>query len=431
MKNRFAGGALAGVIAFFATFATAGGGIPVALAAQPANVVIAWNQTMLATFQTAAVPAPAANRLGAIVQSAVFDAVNGIEHRYTPIHVQPGAPDEADPHAAVAGAAYETLVKLSLFSSQQPALDAALAASVAAMQDEEDAGSIAAGLAWGKSVGDQTVAWRAGDGFSATLPDYHFSSAPGQYQPTVPGTGPPKFRTLATTTPFALTSPAQFRPAGPPALTSDRYTASFNEVKALGGKTSTVRTVTQAETATFWQVDTPTGQWDRVADSLAMRNHLNLMASARLLARVNIAIADATIAVFDAKNAYNFWRPATAIVQADADGNPNTASDALWVPLLTTPYFQEYPSAHSGISSAAATALASVFGANTHFTVTSFGLPGVTRSFNNFSDAVAQVGYARILAGFHFRFSVEDGTALGISVGAYIDANVMRPKNDD
>ena len=428
MKNRFAGGALAGVIAFFATFATAGGGIPVALAAQPANVVIVWNQTMLATFQTAAVPAPAANRLGAIVQSAVFDAVNGIEHRYTPIHVQPGAPDEADPHAAVAGAAYETLIKL--FKSQQPALDAALASSVAALQDEGDAGSIAAGLAWGKSVGDQTLAWRAGDGFSATPPDYTFSLAPGQYQPTPPGSGPPKFRTLATTTPFALTSPSQFRPAGPPALTSDRYTASFNEVKALGGLTSTSRTAYQTQTATFWQVDTPTGQWDRVADSLAMQNHLNLMASARLLARVNIAIADATIAVFDAKNAYNFWRPVTAIVQADADGNPNTASDATWLPLLITPYFQEYPSAHSGISSAAATALASVFGSNAQFTVTSAGLPGVTRSFNNFSDAVAQVGDARILAGFHFRFSVEDGIVLGLSVGDYVDANAMLPKND-
>jgi PAP2 superfamily len=428
VKNRLAGGTLAGVIASLATFATAGGGIPVALAAQPANVAIVWNQTMLTTFTTAAVPPPAANRLGAIVQSAVFDAVNGIERRYTPIHVQPGAPDEADTHAAVAGAAYETLSKL--FPSQQPALAATLASSLGSLQDEGDAASVAAGLAWGKSVGDQTVAWRALDGFSTAPPPYTFSSAPGQYQPTPGGSGPPKFRSLATTIPFALTSPSQFRPAGPPALTSERYTASFNEVKALGGLTSTSRTAYQTQTATFWQVDTPTGQWDRVADSLAMQNHMNLMASARLLARLNIAIADATIAVFDAKNAYNFWRPATAIVQADADGNPSTASDATWLPLLTTPYFQEYPSAHSGISSAAATTLASVFGPNAQFTVTSVGLPGVTRSFNSFSDAVAQVGDARILAGFHFRFSVEDGIALGSSVGNYVDANAMRPKND-
>jgi hypothetical protein len=427
MKNRVRGGALAGVLAFFATFTTAGAGVPVAFAAHT-NVVIAWNQTMLTTFQAAAVPPPAANRLGAIVQSAVFDAVNGIENRYTPIHVQPGAPDEADPHAAAAGAAYQTLV--DLFPSQAPALSAALTASLGDQADEGDAASIAAGLAWGKSVGDQTFAWRSADGFSAAPPPYTFSSVPGQYQPTPGGSGPPKFRTMATTTPFALISPSQFRPAGPPALTSDRYTASFNEVKAVGGLTSAVRTATQTETAKFWQLDTPTGQWDRVADSLALDNHLNLMASARLLARVNIAIADATIAVFDAKNAYNFWRPATAIVQADLDGNPNTASDASWLPLLTTPYFQEYPSAHSGISSAAATALASVFGANAQFTVTSAGLPGVTRSFSSFSDAVAQIGDARIFAGFHFRFSVEDGMALGSHVGDYVDANAMLPKKD-
>lgn len=424
MKNRFAGAALSGVIAFFATFATAGGGVPVALAA-PNNVVIAWNQTMLSTFQTAALPPPVANRLGAIVQAAVFDAVNGIENRYTPIHVQPGAPDEADPHAAVAGAAYETLV--DLFPSQATALSAALTASLG---DQADEGSVVAGVAWGKSVGDLTVAWRAADGFNATLPPYTFNSAPGQYQPTPGGSGPPKFRTLATTTPFVLTSPSQFRPAGPPALTSDRYTASFDEVKALGGPTSTVRTATQTETANFWQLDTPTGQWDRVADSLAMANHLNLMASARLLARVNIAIADATIAVFDAKNAYNFWRPATAIVKAAADGNPNTAPDPTWLPLLATPYFQEYPSAHSGISSAAAAALASVFGENTQFTVTSVGLPGVTRSFTNFSDAVNQIADARIFAGFHFRFSTDDGIVLGSQVGAYVNANSMQPKHD-
>jgi membrane-associated phospholipid phosphatase len=428
MKNRFAGGALSCVIACIATFATGGAGVPVAFASHP-NVVIAWNQTMLSTFQTAALPPPVANRLGAIVQAAVFDAVNGIENRYTPIHVQPGAPDEADPHAAVAGAAYETLV--DLFPSQATALNAALRASLGDQADEGDAASIAAGLAWGKSVGDQTFAWRSADGFSATPPPYTFSSAPGQYQPTPGGSGPPKFRTMATTTPFVLTSPSQFRPAGPPALTSDRYTASFNEVKALGGLTSTVRTATQTETAKFWQLDTPTGQWDRVADSLALDNHLNLMASARLLARVNIAIADATIAVFDAKNAYNFWRPATAIVQAASDGNPNTAPDPTWLPLLTTPYFQEYPSAHSGISSAAATALASVFGENTQFTVTSVGLPGVTRSFTNFSDAVNQVADARIFAGFHYRFSTDDGIVLGSHVGAYVNANAMRPNHDD
>ena len=417
MKTRFANGALAGVIASLATFATAGAGVPVAFAAHT-NVVIDWNQTMLSTFQTAGSPPPVANRLGAIVQSAVFDAVNGIENRYTPIHVQPGAPAEADPHAAAAGAAYETLV--DLFPSQTTALKAALTASLGDQADEGDAASIAAGLAWGTSVGDQTFAWRAADGFSAPPPPYTFSSAPGQYQPTPGGSGPPKFRTLATTVPFVLTSPSQFRPAGPPALTSDRYTASFNEVKALGGLTSTVRTATQTETAKFWQLDTPTGQWDRVADSLALDHHMNLMASARLLARVNIAIADATIAVFDAKNAYNFWRPVTAI---------RATSDPAWTPLLPTPAFQEYPSAHSGVSSAAASVLAAFYGNDTPFTVTSAGLPGVQRDFTSFTAAVLQVEDARIYAGFHFRFSCADAATLGAHVARYVTGTLMQPQH--
>ena len=260
------------------------------------------------------------------------------------------------------------------------------------------------------TVADQTVAWRAADGFSTPPPPYVFSSAPGQYQPTPGGSGPPKFRSLATTTPFVLTSPSQFRPAGPPALTSDRYAASFNEIKAFGGLTSTVRTAYQTETARFWQLDTPTAIWDRVADSLALENHLNLLSTAHLLARVNIAMADVTFAIWDAKNTYNFWRPVTAIVEADLDGNPNTSSDPTWLPLMVTPYFQEYPSAHSGVSSAAATALTSVFGANAQFTMTSSGLPGVTRSFSSFSDAVAQVADARIFAGSTSGFRARTGS---------------------
>jgi membrane-associated phospholipid phosphatase len=154
--------------------------------------------------------------------------------------------------------------------------------------------------------------------------------------------------------------------------------------------------------------------WDRVADSLAIENHFDLLRSARLLAFVNIAEADAAIAVWDAKNKFNFWRPVTAI------------GDPTWAPLLVTPYFQEYPSGHSGASSAAATILASFFGSDTEFTVTSNGLPGVTRSFTSFSDAVAQVADARVFAGFHFRFSCNDATQMGAQVANYAESTLMR-----
>src|SRR4029077_4609928 len=164
------------------------------------------------------------------------------------------------------------------------------------------------------------------------------------------------FRQLAVTTPFALTSPSQFRPAGPPPLTSARYAADFNEVKAIGN----APTPAQAATANFWANAPVTGVWDDVADQLAQAHDLGLAADARLLARLNIALADTAIAIWDAKNHFDTWRPITAIAHADTDGKPATTAQPGWTPLITTPVFQEYPSGHSGVSAAAATMLASV-----------------------------------------------------------------------
>jgi len=424
MKIKLGFAVLAAMVAFASSMA------PPAFAAgrTHSNVVIDWNQTMLNSFATAKVPAAVANRLAGVIASATFDAVNGIERKYTAIHVQPAGDPEASPEAAAASATYTALVKA--FPLQKPTLDAALASSIASLSDDDSAdASVALGVAWGASVGAQIMAWRAGDGFSATSPPYTLQTAPGQWQPT-PGpvlpcttgpAGPPCFRTLATTVPFALTSPSQFRPAGPPALTSARYAADLNEVMQLGRVNSATRTPEQTQTAVFWQVDTPPAQWDRVADALAMSHHLNLLKTARLLALVNISLADAIIAVFDAKNFYNSWRPVTAIAPIDP----------LWQPLLATPYFQEYPSAHAGVSSAAATILAATFGDNTTFTVTSAGSPGVERTFSSFGDAVAQVSDARVWAGFHFRFSCDDGAVLGSRVAGYVSAHLMLPAEDD
>jgi hypothetical protein len=403
---------LAVVVALTGAVGASGGRIATVRAADKTNAVIDWNQIMLTTFAAAvpAVPAPPGTRLGAIVQAAVFDAVNGIDRKYTPIHVVPAAPDGASAQAAAAGAAHTALV--AMFPLQKPTLDADLAASLADMNGSNTA--IAGGLAWGNSVAAQVLAWRKTDGFSTVFTAYVPGTSPGDWQPTPGGIGDPKFRSLAITTPFALTSPSQFRPAGPPALTSALYLQDLNEVKAFGNTTSAVRTTFQTETARFWQLDNPTGMWDRVADSLAEEHHFNLLRSARLLAFVDIAEADAAIAVWDAKNTYNFWRPITAI------------GDPTWVPLMTTPYFQEYPSGHSGVSSAAATVLASFFGNDTDFTVTSNGLPNVTRSFTTFSSAVAQVADARVFAGFHFRFSCNDASSMGAAVANYAESTLMQ-----
>ena len=396
------------------------GGPTATVQAHHDNMVVDWNQTMLAAFATANVPPPNANRLGATVAASVFDAVNGIERRYQQIHVPAAAPDDASPQAAAASASHSAL--RALFPAQQASLDAAFAASLQSISDDgEDGQSIADGVAWGAAVAGNIVAWRAGDGFTATPPPYVFNTTPGQWQPTPGGSGPPKFRTLATTMPWAMTSPSEFRPGGPPALTSARFAQDFNEVMSLGSLNSTVRTSEQTQTAVFWQTDTPVATWDRLADSLLLQNHKNLLQSARILALTDISIADAIIAVFDAKNAYNSWRPVTAI---------RTTVDPTWLPLMTTPYFQEYPSAHSGTSSAAAAVLASFFGEGTSFTLTSAGLPGVTRDFTSFRDAVAQVTDARVWAGFHFRFSCDDADALGARIASNTESTLMQPARD-
>jgi len=244
----------------------------------------------------------------------------------------------------------------------------------------------------------------------------------GYWQPTPPAyLGPPAaplFRQFAAMTPFALSSPSQFRPPGPPPPGSARYAQDLAEVQALGSATSTTRTPEQTQTAVFWQDDTPAAMWNRVADQLAQTGGLPLAQDARLLAQVNIALADATIAVWNAKNYFNFWRPVTAI---------RATSDPAWTPLLPTPAFQEYPSAHSEVSSAAAIVLAAFYSNNTGFTVTSAGLPGVQRDFTTFSAAVQQVEDARVYAGFHFRFSCTDAAALGAQVTHWVTSTLMQP----
>jgi hypothetical protein len=375
------------------------------------DTVTQWNLAMIAGLEAAAIAPPPSARIGAIVQASVFDAVNGISRRYAYYHVPPAAPPGASRDAAAAGAAYTTLT--ALIPAQRPLFDAQLAATLAQLSDDPtDPGqSVRRGLAWGTTVANEILAWRATDGYTTPPPPYTIGKGPGDWQPTPPlFLGPPQaplFRQFAAMTPFALTAASQFPPPGPPGLDSARYAQDLAEVQALGSATSTTRTPGQTQTAIFWQDDTPAAMWNRVADQLAQASDLPLAQNARLLAQLNIALADATIAIWNAKNYYNSWRPVTAI---------RATSDPAWTPLLPTPAFQEYPSAHSGVSSAAATVLASFYGNHTGFTVTSAGLPGVQRDFTTFSAAVAQVEDARVYAGFHFRFSCTDAATLGTQV---------------
>lgn len=231
-----------------------------------------------------------------------------------------------------------------------------------------------------------------------------------------------------------MTSGSQFRPAAPPALDSAEYAAAFNEVKDLGRADSTTRTEQQTQIARFWNDGVGTafaqGYWNKIAQSVAAEQRLSLAGEARLFALLNIATVDAGISCWDAKYAYNLWRPVTAIGAADTDGNTDTEPDATWAPLLVTPPFPSYTSAHSTVSAAAAGVLTALFGSNYHFTVTAEGVT-YTRSFDSFGAAAAEAGRSRIYGGIHYTFDNLNALAAGGKVADYVVNNFLKPRDGD
>lgn len=395
-----------------------------------ADVVTEWNQY---TREAIAASPLAGNsiasaRVFAIVHACIFDAVNGVEQRYTPFHVDAAAPAGTSRRAAAIQAAYTALV--SLFPSQKPGLDLKLEASLAAITEDgnfQDSQSIARGRDFGALVAADILSWRATDGFNTSPPPYTGGLAPGQWRPTPPAFAPMNCVQCATMVPFAIESPSQFRPAGPPALDSAAYADDFNEVKALGRATGSTRTPEQTAIALFWAGNIAI-DWNRVAVTLAVEHGNSLSENARLFALMNIALSDAGTAGWDSKKFFSFWRPYHAIRLADTDGNPLTEPDVAWSPLLTnTPSHPEYVSAHTVFSGAAAGVLAAYYGDNTPFTHESVGQPGVFRSHPSFSAALDEGTVARIAGGVHFRSACDDGRVLGATVADYVLANVALP----
>jgi membrane-associated phospholipid phosphatase len=230
-------------------------------------------------------------------------------------------------------------------------------------------------------------------------------------------------------TPWVILSPSQFRPLGPPALDSARYTTDFLETKSMGSFSSSIRTADQTLASLFWNASTASYYWDTIAISLGAQRHNTLSENARLLALLNVAMADAAIACWEAKYRYLFWRPVTAIPMAATDGNDDTTADPAWTPLFATPAHPEYPSGHSTVSSAAATVLSDYFGEATSFSVGSDVMVGVVRSFPNFTAALAEIVDARVFAGIHFRSACNDRQVIGAGVGQYVMSNALQPIN--
>lgn len=410
-----------------------------------ADEVTDWVQVLLQAAHTANTSPVVLTRNAAIVEASVFDAVNGIKGHYQPIHVMPAAPRGASARAAAVQAAYVSLV--NLYPSQaSTTFDAARTASLNAIMKEHGGvkeqqrrqAAIDAGVAWGQQVADAIWAWRSTDGFTPNPPPFLGGTAVGEWRPTPPAFAPGASPQFAYMTPWVIAAQSQFRPAGPPALTSALWAQVFNETKDYGSLTSSVRTAEETTHAQFWATSTPVYNWNSAALYLGAQREMTLLENAHLFAELDVTIADAAIAIWDAKYYYVFWRPVTAIPLAGTDGNPATIADLAWMPLIVTPAHPEYPSAHSGVSAAAATVLAHFFGEDSSFVVPSDAPPGVvpcyssSRCFSSFSSAQDEIENARIFGGIHYRTSTHDGRATGTAVANYVlEHAFQRVEGDD
>ena len=366
-----------------------------------ADAVTDWNTVATELVVEAKLGTPPANRLMAMVQTAVHDAVAAA------LAQQPG--DSTAAAAAVAAANRATLARL--MPAQAAAIDAAYQAAIGPLADGP---AKASGIAAGEQAAARVLTWRADDGAGA--PDrYRPHALPGAYVPTAGVAG----ASWGQRTPWLMDSPSRFRPGAPPALGSTQWARDYNEIKAMGSKASTQRSAEQTEVARFWEYSLPP-IYHALVRSAAEAPGRGVAQNARLFAAASQAMDDALIAVFDAKYHYGFWRPVTAIRNGDLDDNPATELDAGWTPLIDNPMHPEYPSAHSILAGALAEVLRAEFaGARMPALQTrSPSAKNAVRRWDSVDAFAREVGDARVWEGIHFRHSTEVGVAMGRQIGA-------------
>jgi hypothetical protein len=397
---------------------------------QPVNVVVQWNRTLLVIVRTPkAQPATIhPTRSFAIMHAAIYDAVNAIDRTHKPYLIRLTAISRfASQDAAADAAAHDVLV--ALYPSFQAILDAQLQQLLAQIPDGADK---AEGIRIGQTVAERILAVRSNDGSANAPIPFVFGTAPGDYQSTPPSfPKQPQFTSWSHVTPFALERANQFRPGPPPALTSDTYSDVLNEVQSVGIAGSTTATPDQAVTGKFWN-GAIQNYWNEISQTAAVAHNLTTAQNARLFALLNLTFADDVIAFYDAKYTYDFWRPVTAIRAAATDGNPKTLPDPNWLPEVgnTTPD-PSYPGAHAVISASGASVLISFFRKNHFdFSVTSEVLPGIDRSFTNFSAAAEEATLSRIFGGVHFRSDLTTGQRLGRRVADLVLDNFLTPVHE-
>jgi hypothetical protein len=406
-----------------------------------ADAVTDWNAIASTAIVTNAGQPPPVSALSfAMVQGAVYDAVNAIDRGYQPYLVQPSANSTDSKEAAAAAAAFRVLVGfpdlLGLFPAQLPTWQPVYDAYIANVPDNPP-GSRAAGVSIGETTARAMLEERMNDGRFGPPPDL-YPPAPGIWRPTPPNFANDPAPWVGDVLPFLVPSAQMLRTDGPNALTSAAYAEDFNEVKELGSLTSITRTADETDAAIFWQ-DHAVALWNRIFRTLATSQGLNIVDSARLFAMENLAAADSQIGGWNDKYYWQSWRPITAIREADTDGNPNTEPDPTWLPLfdpatsvcnpplLVTPPFPEHPSGHACATSAFVHTL------QTFFVTDRIGFSAfsnkscTTRSFERFSHALKEVIDARVWSGIHFRTADVQGAVLGRKVVHYMTRHYFQP----
>jgi len=379
-----------------------------------ATAVVGWNALASSVVGTDnGLPAPTMSVVMSYVQSAVYNAVAGIEGGRPLYHWRARGPRCASSDAAVATAVRAVLLHYFPSSAARldPAYDAALAAVPAGPARVN-------GIAFGESAAAHIIDLRAGDGWQAPVA-VTLTQQPGEWRPTPPAAAPFLAPWLGSMKPFLIRSADQFRPAAPPRLTSDRYARDLREVADLGSATSTTRTAEQTDIARFFGGNL-TAQLQAGYRDHITRHHLDAGEAALYLAVGNLTQSDAVISSWDAKLTYLFWRPVTAIRLADTDGNALTTADPTWTSLLPAPPFPEYVSAHTTVMGAVSTALSRL----EHTNVIDLNLPssvtGTTRHYETGAQLRADGIGARIWGGIHFRTAGEVGDRMGAALGCWI-----------
>lgn len=390
------------------------------------DVILQWNRVLMQTIQTPGQHPSAIFpvRSFAMMHAAMFDAVNSIDGSYTPYLTDVPGSRKASEEAAAAKAARDVLV--ALYPTRQDVFDAELSASL---------NGIPWVRAWkgvrvGRIVAERLLKARENDGWNVTPPPYVLPTTPGNWQPAP---APAGFTQFPAVIPFATTSSTQFEPSAPPAMTSEEYAASFNEVKELGSATSTTRTADQTKVAQLWaNVNTPTSVWfvwNNVARTVAASRDNTTAENARLFALMNIAFHDALQTTMASKFVHGLWRPVTAIRRADEDGNADTVQDPNWTSLIGNPPYPTYAGNHAAIGTSQSTILALAFGRDDiRFDHTWEGAGGATRSYASFTAMANEEERSRVYGGIHFTFDQNAGQSVGRNVANYVFQNFMRPR---